>query len=178
MKNKKLILVDLKDQSIGKASKLDVHLGKGTLHRAFTTIIQNEKNEFLLTKRSLKKPLWPTYWDLSFSSHPWEDEDLKTACLRRAKEELGISLDDCKEISSYHYQISWSDIFAEHEINHILHTKYYGNLNLNPEEISDYKWLTFDKLQTFLKDNEYIAPWVIEFINKTDKNKLQKSINK
>ena len=87
-----LIKVNKQDKPIGNIDKLEAHLGKGTLHRAFTCIIKNSNNQFLLTKRALVKPLWPTFWDLSFSSHPEDKQNLKQVVIGRAKIELGIKL--------------------------------------------------------------------------------------
>lgn len=158
---KQLILVDKNDKQIGQIGKLEAHLGRGRRHRAFTVILQNKQGEILLTKRVLQKPLWPTYWDLSFSSHPWAGESLETACQRRAKEELGIEIKTLKKLFKYQWQESWSNIFSEWEINHILLAKVKGRLKINKQEISHYQWLVEKKAKDWFKKNAFmIAPWV------------------
>ncbi len=57
-----LILVDAHDNQVGLGRKIDVHLGDGQRHRAFTAILINDKKQILMVQRSLKKPLWPTFW--------------------------------------------------------------------------------------------------------------------
>lgn len=138
---KYLILIDKNDRRTGEVGKIEAHLGRGRRHRAFTAILRNKNGEILTTRRSLKKPLWPTFWDVSFSSHPWVGESLEEACVRRAKEELGIKIEKVKRLFKYEYHRRWSEAFSEYEINHILLVEYNGKLELNPEEISECKWL-------------------------------------
>jgi len=45
-----ILLVDENDKVIGKEEKMKCHKGKGILHRAFTAMVFNRKNELLLTK--------------------------------------------------------------------------------------------------------------------------------
>ncbi|NMB57183.1 isopentenyl-diphosphate Delta-isomerase [Candidatus Beckwithbacteria bacterium] len=164
-----IILVNPQDQQIGEVSKLDAHLFDGKLHRAFTVLLKNKNDEFLLTTRSLKKALWPTFWDGSFSSHPNIGEDLPTACRRRAKEELGIEIKpEFKELFSYSYHIKWNEFFSEYEVNHVLLGNYDGNFDLNPEEIKNFKWLKWPDLIKFCKKSNKIAPWFSLALKKID----------
>ncbi|PIP52739.1 isopentenyl-diphosphate delta-isomerase, partial [Candidatus Beckwithbacteria bacterium CG23_combo_of_CG06-09_8_20_14_all_34_8] len=110
--NQNIILVNHKDEAIGETTIINSHLGEAKLHRAYTVILRNNKGEILLTKRSLKKPLWPTYWDGSFSSHPRVGETLEQSCERRAKEELGIEVKDFKDLFNYSYHIKWNTVFS------------------------------------------------------------------
>jgi isopentenyl-diphosphate delta-isomerase len=158
--NKKLILVDHQDRPVGEIGKLEAHLGMGQRHRAFTAILRNDKDEVLLTKRSLKKPLWPTFWDLSFSSHPWVGESIEQACKRRAQEELGIKVSGFKRLFNYDYQVSWSDLFSECELNHILLADFSGTVVNNPEEISDWQWVKWGKCIAEKRNPDFFAPWV------------------
>ena len=126
-------------------------------------IVFNKKGEVLLTKRSLKKPLWPTYWDLSFSSHPWVGENLEEAGRRRAKEELGIKVKGFKDLFSYNYQSGWSDLFSEHEVNHILLATYTyaGVIKPNLDEIGEFFWLGWEQIEPWVNEHHnQVAPWV------------------
>lgn len=49
--NENLILVDSHDRELGEMSKLDCHLGDGTLHRAFSVFIFNSAMEELAAMR-------------------------------------------------------------------------------------------------------------------------------
>lgn len=159
---KKLILVNQQDKPIGETDKLAAHLGKGKRHRAFTAILQNKQGKILLTHRSLKKPLWPTFWDFSFSSHPWVGESLEVAACRRGQEELGIIVTGFRDLLAYEYHAQWSKVFSEWEINHILLGQFAGKLKPDHEEISDFQWLSWGKAVEWLKTNrEEVAPWTL-----------------
>lgn len=156
-----IILVNQNDEAIGETSVLDAHLGEAKLHRAYTAILKNKKGEILLTRRSLEKPLWPTYWDGSFSSHPRIGESLEQSCGRRAKEELGIDVKGFRELFSYEYHIRWNTVFSEWEINHILIAEYNSDfIKPDPDEVSEYKWLKWEQAVKFCLDkNNLISPW-------------------
>ena len=69
-----IILVDENDSQIGLAEKLEVHK-KGLLHRAFSVLLyqyKNEKIEFLLQQRALRKYSFARVMDkyLLLSSSP------------------------------------------------------------------------------------------------------------
>jgi len=159
--NQNIILVNHKDEAIGETTIINSHLGEAKLHRAYTVILRNNKGEILLTKRSLKKPLWPTYWDGSFSSHPRVGETLEQSCERRAKEESGIEVKDFKDLFNYSYHIKWNTVFSEREINHILIAEYNNDfINPNPEEVDEYQWMSWDEAIKFSSNKKnLIAPW-------------------
>ena len=84
-----VILVDKKDNVIGKAGKLEAHQ-KGLLHRALSVFIFNSKGEILLQQRAAHKYHTPNLWSNTACSHPRNNELLKHAAERRLKEEMGI----------------------------------------------------------------------------------------
>jgi isopentenyl-diphosphate Delta-isomerase len=173
----KLILVNRQDYPLGEVGKLEAHLGEGQLHRAFTAILINSKKEILLTQRSLKKPLWPTFWDGSFSSHPWVGEAVDQACQRRSLEELGVKTADYQPLFTFYYQSRWSEHFSEHEYNHILFASYDGELSPEPEEISAWKWLGWEQVQAWMKGEPHVmAPWWQLIFEKIEKNQKLQSI--
>jgi len=158
--NNNIILINQNDEAIGETSVLDAHLGEAKLHRAYTAVLKNNKGEILLTRRSLKKPLWPTYWDGSFSSHPRIGETLENSCMRRAKEELGIKTSAYKDLLSYSYHVRWNALFSEWEINHILTAEYNGTIKPDSDEVSEYRWMSWEEAVKFSLDSKnLIAPW-------------------
>ncbi|HIO57521.1 MAG TPA: hypothetical protein EYN30_02455, partial [Candidatus Poseidoniales archaeon] len=52
MMNEMVILVDENDFQIGSMSKVDSHIGEGTLHRAFSVLLFNSSQELLIHKRA------------------------------------------------------------------------------------------------------------------------------
>ena len=167
-------MVDADNNQIGSDSVINCHLGNGKRHRAITVFIKNSQNKFLLTRRSLFKPLWPTYWDAGFSTHQRINESLNNCARRRAFEELGIKnlkTDDFKNIFSYEYHLSWNEVFSEWEINHILIADYDGEINLNHKESSDIQWLSWSELEKLIENKkELIAPWLEIAVRQIKKN--------
>jgi isopentenyl-diphosphate Delta-isomerase len=88
--DEQLILVDSEDRDIGFVAKADAHLGRGTLHRAFSVFVFNPVGELLLQQRAKSKRLWPGYRSNTCCSHPRRGEKMDSAIRRRFQEELGL----------------------------------------------------------------------------------------
>ncbi len=147
-----LVLVDENDNQIGVKEKVAAHLGDGDLHRAFSTLIFNDKGETLVTQRSAGKMLWPLVWDSACASHPFENETQEAAGERRLTEELGFT---CKleNVDSFQYHEKYKDIGAENEICAILTGNYNGEVKPVVEEVADYKWMSVKDIQNDMADN-------------------------
>ena len=84
-----VILVDTKDNPIGKMNKLEAHQ-KGLLHRAISIFIFNSNGEMLLQKRALHKYHTPGLWSNSACSNQRANDFTKQAAERRLQDEMGI----------------------------------------------------------------------------------------
>lgn len=113
--DERLILVDSDDREIGSLTKADAHLGRGTLHRAFSVFVFNPAGELLLQQRAKGKPLWPGYWSNTCCSHPRVGEEVGDAARRRLQEELGLSA-ELEFLFKFQYQAQYDSHGAEHEV--------------------------------------------------------------
>ncbi|OGB75039.1 isopentenyl-diphosphate delta-isomerase [candidate division Kazan bacterium RIFCSPHIGHO2_01_FULL_49_10] len=156
--SEQIVIVNEQDEIVGLEAKARCHLGDGILHRAITIFIFNDQGEILLTRRSAPKMLWPNFWDTSCSTHVHQTETYEQAGERRLKEELGFS---CKLefISKFQYQVKYKDIGSENEICTLLMGHYDGNINPNPSEVSDCKWVSVQQLAGEI-NNVDITPWL------------------
>jgi len=144
-----VVLVNIDDSVVGKMDKLEAHK-KGLLHRAFSILIFNSKNEFLLQKRASGKYHSGSLWSNTCCSHPRPDEELIDAANRRLKEEMGLSA-SLKSIYSFIYKIDFHDGLSEHELDYVI-VGFTDELPLlNKEEASDWKYLSYYDL---IKDIE------------------------
>jgi len=136
-----LILVDISDNEIGKMTKKEVHK-QGKLHRAFSIFIVNG-NKMLIQKRNKNKYHSGGLWANACCSHPRYKEKLEEATHRRMVEEIGI---DCelKEMFHFIYKIDYAKELYEYEYDHVFVGNYDGKITINPEEIEEAKWVTFD----------------------------------
>lgn len=161
---KRLLVVNQKDQVIRTETAENCHKGKGILHRAFSILIFNKKNQVLLTKRSKVKKLWPLFWDASCNSHPQKGENYVGAAEKRLKEELGFT-SSLKLIDKFQYQGRYinagKNLGSENEICALLIGEYAGRIKPDPKEIGGWKWVN---LKTFGKDiaknPQKYTPWL------------------
>ncbi len=141
-----LIWVDLYDNEIGYGEKLETHQ-KNILHRAFSVFLYS-KGKILIQQREKQKYHSGELWANSCCSHPRKGEELLVAAHRRVEEELGIKEGSLSltEIDSFVYFQSYGDL-SEYEYDHVIVGEYSGEITPNPEEIQDYRWITYEELE-------------------------------
>lgn len=155
----RVILVDEKDNEIGTEEKMKAHQNGGKLHRAFSILIFNSKNETLLQRRALKKYHCPGLWSNTCCSHPRPGETVLEAAHRRLKEECGFDT-DLKEIFSFIYKVNFDNGLTEWEFDHVLVGKYDSEVKPNPDEVEECKWIEMEKLKKEVEKNpEKFTPW-------------------
>eukprot|EP01130_Rhizamoeba_saxonica_P011827 TRINITY_DN4932_c0_g1_i1.p1 TRINITY_DN4932_c0_g1~~TRINITY_DN4932_c0_g1_i1.p1 ORF type:complete len:185 (+),score=46.02 TRINITY_DN4932_c0_g1_i1:274-828(+) len=152
----------------------------GMLHRAFSVFIFHE-GKLLLQQRADAKITFPGYWSNSCCSHPlYIDEEretrdqigIKRAAIRKMHQELGvppdtININDFTYITRIYYQAPYDDLWGEHEVDYILFLFQDVELNINPNEVKDYNWVTKQELQQILESGEIlVTPWLRMLCNK------------
>ena len=157
--NEALIIVDAQDRILGHGTKAELHQGAGTLHRAFSIFLFNAAGDLLLQQRSADKPLWPGFWSNTCCSHPRRGESYGTATQRRLKEELGVEATLCFT-HRFRYQAQFGDDGAEHELCSVYVGRLDGDPAPNPQEVSDWQWISPAALDEWLETNpESLTPW-------------------
>ena len=71
-----LLIVDEEDNIIGEEEKEKCHYKNPKLHRAFSVLIFNSKNQMLIQKRSDKKKTWSGFWANACCSSPQRKEEI------------------------------------------------------------------------------------------------------
>ena len=157
--NEALIIVDAQDRILGHGTKAELHQGAGTLHRAFSIFLFNDTGHVLLQKRSADKPLWPEFWSNTCCSHPRRGESYGIATSRRLKEELGVEA-PLRFTHRFRYQAQFSAEGAEHELCSVYVGRIDGDPMPNPQEVSDWQWVSPSALDEWLDTNpENLTPW-------------------
>ena len=157
--NEALIIVDPQDRILGHGTKAELHQGAGTLHRAFSIFLFNDAGHVLLQQRSADKPLWPGYWSNTCCSHPRRGESYGIATQRRLKEELGVEA-PLRFTHRFRYQAQFSAEGAEHELCSVYVGRIDGDPMPNPQEVSDWQWISPSALDEWLDTNpENLTPW-------------------
>lgn len=154
-----LILVDELDREIGARSKSECHEGSGILHRAFSIFVFNRDDELLLQQRSAEKPLWPNYWSNTCCSHPRRGESMETAVSRRLEQELGFEC-PLTFLYKFKYHAQYGAVGAEHEYCWVYFGRYDGPVDVNVNEIGDWRFVGVGDLDAELEASpERFTPW-------------------
>jgi isopentenyl-diphosphate delta-isomerase len=157
--DEQLILVDSDDREIGFATKADAHLGRGTLHRAFSVFVFNPAGELLVQQRAKSKPLWPGYWSNSCCSHPRLGEKMDNAVRRRLQEEFGLSA-QLEFLFKFQYQAQYDSQGAEHELCWVYAGRSAKLPRANVHEIAAWRYVTPQALCAEIASApETFTPW-------------------
>ena len=146
-----VILVDVNDRQTGLMEKMEAHQ-KAVLHRAFSIFIFNSKGEMLLQQRALNKYHSGGLWTNACCSHPLPGETVLEAANRRLQEELGFST-ELKKAFDFIYTASLDNGLSEHEFDHVFTGHHNTGLNVNPEEVNDYCYMTMEAINDSLKSH-------------------------
>ena len=147
----KVILVDENDLPIGEMDKLEAHQ-KNCLHRAFSIILWNDKNQMLIHQRAEGKYHSAGLWTNTCCSHPRPEELTLAAVHRRLHEEMGIAT-ELKHAFYFVYQTDLENNLAEHELDHVFLGKFDGIPNVNPEEAQDFRWVSLEDVRSEIQTN-------------------------
>lgn len=153
-----VILVDEQDQELGLMEKMEAH-EKGLLHRAFSVFIFDNEGRFLMQRRALEKYHSGGLWTNSCCSHPRKGETVQEAAVRRLREEMGFTC-EVEEKFSFIYHKVLDKGLTEHEFDHVLFGTYVGNIQPNPEEVMDFKYINKDQLINEVNEHpELFTEW-------------------
>ncbi len=125
-----LPLVDTDGNVIGKATRTECHNGSMLLHPAVHLHVFNEKGELYLQKRPMWKEIQPGKWDTAVGGHVDFGEDIHTALLREAREELGINAEGNELVQMYEFHSE-----REHEL--VYAHKIVYDKEIKPSEETD-----------------------------------------
>lgn len=143
-------IVDENDNPVGQSDMFEAH-EKGLIHRVVRIMVENEKGEVLLQKRSPKMKRWPNCWDNSAAGHVDVGEDYLTAAKRELSEELGISNVTLEEVDTYFTDIKLGDATLK-RFNRLYKVKIdYTPHKLQASEVTEVKWLSLDEVKKLIE---------------------------
>lgn len=160
-----VVLLDDDGQEVGSAAKAAVHHQSTPLHLGFSCYLFDDAGQVLLTRRALGKRTWPGVWTNSFCGHPAPGEPVVEAVRRRARQELGIEIDEpvCV-LPRFRYRAEAVDGTVENEICPVFCARTRVAIHPSPDEIMDSRWLTWDELRSAAELPWSISPWAAEQI--------------
>lgn len=138
--------VDNNDVPTGEvADKFEAHNSDTRIHAAFSCYVFNEKGQFLVTQRAHTKKVWHGVWTNSCCGHPAPGESRENAIKRRLQYELGMKVKNIQLIlSEYTYKTPPYNGVVEHEYCPVYFAVADTDVEPNPEEVEDYKWVDWD----------------------------------
>ena len=160
-----VILVNVDDEAIGVAEKLQAHQ-QGWLHRAFSVFALRKKEskwQVLLQQRHPDKYHCGGLWSNTCCSHPLPNENILTAATRRLQQEMGFSM-PLNMVGKFMYKVEFENGLIEHEVDHVLFGYIDRDLfTVNDEEVADYAWVELDTLEKDVLENpKHYTPWLAE----------------
>jgi len=148
-------VVDLDDRVIGHAPRSEVHARK-LLHRAIHVLVHNPDGHLFLHRRSPAKDTFPGCWDSSCSGHVDAGEDYPAAARRELVEELGWH--DARLPLRPLLKLRASPETGCEFIRIFLLGPLSGPFDLNPEEITEGRWIVPAELDILLDEHpDHIA---------------------
>jgi isopentenyldiphosphate isomerase/intracellular septation protein A len=123
-------IVTEKGEVKGKAPRSAVHGNPQLLHPVVHLHVFNKKGQLYLQRRALSKDVQPGKWDTSVGGHVNSGEDIQSALLREAMEELGIKGGNFQPLYSYVMRNDY-----ESELVHTFRMISNGPFKINTDEI-------------------------------------------
>lgn len=160
-----VVLVDEQGQEIGSAAKASVHHATTPLHLGFSCYVFDVDGRVLMTRRALGKQTWPGVWTNSFCGHPAPGERIVDAVHRRARQELGLTIDSpvCV-LPDYRYRATAADGTVENELCPVFRATADGPLRPAQDEVMDHAWVSWRDLRSAADLPWAISPWAVEQI--------------
>lgn len=156
----KVPLVDENGEVVGTGDKVEVHKNPVPLHSAISVVIFDpDRKKMLIQQRADTKPTWPLYWSNAVCSHPLEGEEPVTAAQRRLQEEMGFST-PLEPAFTFTYKAKYDETWGEHEFDHVFVGTHEGEIDPDPDEAADHKWMGLENLSRDVRDNpDRYSPW-------------------
>lgn len=145
----------------------------GAYHLVVHICLFNTKGELLIQKRQPTKEKWPGLWDLTAGGCAMRGENSRTAAERELFEELGLHLDLQSILPPFtvNFNTGFDDIYRlEAEVD-------LQTLTLQPEEVQEVRWATWEEVRTLLQAGLFIPyhPGFLRFLFDMRENPAQQN---
>lgn len=149
MQEKLVTLINKQGQSIGQIDVLSAHRHPAQFHLACSVWLirgVGQQAEVLIQQRSAQKIVGAGQWGNAICGNVRVGEDQFHCAMRRLGEEIGVKGVELKPLYQFEYQIYANDQYGEHELDQVYLGKYWGECQLNPEEVQQIAWVKLDEL--------------------------------
>ncbi|TDB92094.1 isopentenyl-diphosphate Delta-isomerase [Actinomadura sp. 7K534] len=161
-----IVLLNADDEAVGTAPKGASHHRDTPYHLAFSCYVVDTEGRVLITQRALGKRTFPGVWTGSCCGHPGPGENLRSAVLRRLRDELGMDEASLASVSftsvlpGFQYRAVAEDGTVENERCPVLRATVPANgpVRPNPEEVERAEWWSWERCLE-LVDRPQASPW-------------------
>jgi isopentenyl-diphosphate delta-isomerase type 1 len=158
-----VVLLDEQGRAIGSTPKRSVHGPDTPLHLGFSCHVVGADGRLLLTRRAATKRTWPATWTNGCCGHPLPGESLRDAVTRRLSEELGLAPGRMAlALPDFTYRAVMDNGIVEHELCPVVVAEVVGTPRLNPDEVDDATWVSWDRLRERARtEPASLSPWAV-----------------
>ena len=135
------------------------------MHLGFSCYVFDADRRVLITRRALGKRTWPGVWTNSFCGHPAPGEPISDAVHRRARQELGLTIDVLAcVLPDSRYRAIAADGTVENELCPVFRAIATGPVRPAPDEVMDHAWVSWVDLRSAAELRWAISPWAADQI--------------
>jgi isopentenyl-diphosphate delta-isomerase len=159
-----VVLLDDDGRALGTAPKATAHHADTPLHLAFSCYVFDAQDRLLVTRRALGKPTWPGVWTNSVCGHPGPGEDVADAVTRRARQELGLELEDVVLVlPAFRYTATMANGVRENELCPVFVARAIGDPKPAHDEVEEWTWVPWKEFRDDVIDGRReVSPWCVE----------------
>ncbi len=134
-------------------------------------LVFNDKGELALQRRAVDDDKFPYHWDFSAGGGINEGEDEKDSVEREMLEEIGAKADAEFLLRDNFTYPTWDKTKTRITDLYIFRTKYNGPFVLDPKEVAEIKFFTFQEIETMINSKEKFH---VEFLLAWEKGIIKK----
>jgi isopentenyl-diphosphate Delta-isomerase len=158
-----VVLLDEDGNAVGVADKHAVHHAETPLHLAFSCYVLDPDGRLLVTRRALAKATFPGVWTNSCCGHPAPGEDVEEAVVRRAREELGLSLRGVRLVlPRFRYRAVMDTGVLENEMCPVYVATSTGEVRADPAEVEEHRWEPWPDFRESVLAGRDVSSWCRE----------------
>lgn len=172
----RVVLLDETGAAVGTTPKAQVHHGETPLHLAFSCYVFDADERLLVSRRALTKTTFPGLWTNSVCGHPAPGEDVVEAARRRARDELGLALDDVRLVLPEFRYVATMDGVVENEMCPVFVATVDGTVSPDPAEVEEARWEPWADFRAAVLDGSRdVSAWCREQVAQLPEDPLAAS---
>lgn len=150
-------IVDRNNRPIGAVTRKIMRQQQLT-HRATYILVFNTTGELFIQKRSMRKDIYPGYWDVAAGGVVLAGESYEDSAQRELYEELGVKNAKLRFLFDQYYEDAGNKVWGR-----IFSCTHNGPFTLQAEEIDDGRFIPLQAIEQ-LNQDEPVTPDGLQLI--------------